>query len=192
MNKLLHWAFPYLAGALIAIGVGCWWYFSQTPAAPVGQWVQPRVAPPVAKVQQVLVTCPKTGIHVLADPAKRTLDLAPDIQANPHKHAAAAILIPADDRPVTAMALYDDQAGQIDMMYRREPYPFLAAEDKAYIGFLYGYKGNAKNGFTGNVRAGRLEFGGDLLQIKSVHLGGQVSIDTDGEHDEWLTAIFWF
>lgn len=151
------------AGALM-------WFFKPTPA-PVSTW-QP-VAPD-KRLHTVLkqdITPPKVPVYTA--PAKKKLNLPPAIHDDPNKYVLTSTKLPNDTHPHTVTTVIDARSGEVQTITRREPLPWLAAEQTGELRLDVGIK-------RGLVRVGRLTLREDLLQVKAFHAGINTSLDSDG------------
>jgi len=162
-----------LIEALLVISVA-WlaWMVLHPPKEPVGRWVEAPIASPIKNVGTEVI--PASGVQVYKPKAKEKLDLPPEIKDNSHKHVASAVSIKADDHPHTVTAVYDDTTGIVAMFDRKEPLPWLAAENKFRIRIGPGFK-------TGSGQVWRLGGDWNAIQTKALHLGADGTIDTDGK-----------
>lgn len=160
-----------IAVSLILLAV-IWWEYTPRPA-PVGQWQTAPAAAPVNKVPKVALSC--KPVTVYAQPAKQKLALPPAVQNDAGKYVLSANQVKPDLHPQTLTTIYDAETGQTDTLVRRDPYPWLAAEQTGSLGLSYGIA----NGLN---RVGRVSFREDLLQIKAIHLDINSTMDTDGQY----------
>lgn len=168
----MNWK-AYLTAAAILAGAILLWYEMKPAPAPVNDWTPAKTAPQIAAVPKVDINPPK--VKVYAPAAKKRLNLPAAVQQDPHTHVLTATRVPADDHPQTVTTLIDDQTGAETTLVRREPLPWLAAEQRGELRLDYGTKGGVR-------RVGRLTFQEDLLQMKAVHAGVNATLDTDGEY----------
>ena len=156
-------------GILLA-AVLLWFEYKPVPA-PVKDWRPAAAAPQVAGEPKMPIKPP--AVMVYAPVAKKRLNLPPAVQQDPHAHVVAATRVPADTHPETVTTVIDDQTGQTQTLVRREPLPWVALENHGSVRLDFG----VKNGLT---RVGRLEFREDFLQVKAMHGGIDVALDSDG------------
>lgn len=161
---------------LIAVGIlivaMVLWYETKPTPAPVGDWQTAKHAPQVAAVPKTAITPPK--VEVYTAPAKKKLDLPAAVQQDTHAHVVAATRVAADDHPETVTTLLDDQTGAETTLVRREPLPWIAAEQRGELRLDYGMKNGAR-------KVGRLSFQEDLVEVKALHAGVNANLDTDGQ-----------
>lgn len=166
-NKLRHYLILLLGLIVLVIA---WWYFKPSPV-PIGEWTKPKQAEQVKAIQQTIIQPAK--VVVFKPVAKEALKLPPEIQQDQAKHVVAAVRIEPDLHPQTVTAIFDDQTGEVQTYTRIEPYPWLAAEHHGEIRIDVGVK-------NGLAKVGRLTLREDLLQLKAIHAGVHLTIDTDG------------
>lgn len=159
-----------LAAALIAGGLV--WYFATPRPAPVAGW-QP--APPMPQLAATPTeTIKPPAVRVYAPMAKKQLDLPTEVQNDPGLYVLSTARLSADTRRRDVTTLINKNTGATETLVRREPYPWLAAEQTGELRLDYGLK-------NGMVRAARLSLSEDLVQVKALHLGMHASLDTDGK-----------
>lgn len=168
----LHYRVAFIASCAILAGLFAWMLFYKPPE-PVGTTVVATPAPEVAKVPKVNIKPP--AVKVYAPAAKDKLNLPDQVRANAFAHVLSSSAVKADDHPHTITTVLDEQTGEVIAFDRRDPLPWLAGENSGEIRVDYGIK----NGMT---RVGRLSLRESLVQVKALHLGGQASIDTDGQY----------
>ncbi len=147
------------------------WYAMLPAPEPVGAWREGEPARALKQAQRATVAPPKVAVY--AAPAKQRLDLPPAIQQDAHQHLLAATRVPASDHPQTVATLLDDQSGHTQTLVRREPLPWLAAEQRGELRVDYGVK-------NGMRQVLRLSLSEDLVALKALHAGVQASLDSDG------------
>lgn len=164
--------FKSYAILLVALFVlaAAWWYFTPRPA-PVGSTVLAKPAPELKGEKKQDITPPKVAVYAPA--AKKRLDLPAAVQDDPSKYVLGSAKLPADHHPHTVTAVIDAQTGEVQTYDRRDPLPWLAAEQTGEIRIDVGIK-------NGLVKVGRLSLREDLLQVKALHAGVNATVDTDG------------
>jgi hypothetical protein len=158
-----------IAASLIFLAV-LWWVATPKPA-PVGRWNTAKTAPQVATTPTQQLQCRPVVVYLPS--AKPALDMPPDVQADKHKYVLAANQVKPDLHRQTLTTIYDENTGQTETLYRREPYPLLAAEQTGEVWVGYGVK-------NGGGRIGLLSVTEELLQVKALHFGLSGSVSTDG------------
>lgn len=173
MNLKLSSPTLYLALAVAAIAIlaSLWWYFTSSPA-PVDTWIEAKEAKQVKSVPKIEIALPK--VKVYAPAAKQKLDLPTRIKADKAEHVITATRIEKDLRPQTITTLVNEQTGEVQTIVRREPLPWLAAEQTGELRFDVGYKDMR--------RIVRLSLREDLLQVKAFHAGLNFTLDSDGKY----------
>lgn len=180
MPEALKKFLPYLIIAtLIALGIYLWDRYTPPPAK-INEWVQAKPAAPLATVPLigVQVTAP---VQVYAPRAKTKLKLPPALQQNAGVHVLAATRVKPDLHPQTVVTTLNSKTGQTETLIRREPYPWMSAEQTGEIRIDYGYKMGFSSPDKGRPGGVRLSLREDLLQLKALHLGINASIDSDGQ-----------
>jgi hypothetical protein len=183
MNPTPHPAsrilYPVLIAAPIALGIYLWDRYTPPPAK-INEWVQAKPAAPLATVPRVGVTV-TAPVQVYAPRAKTKLKLPPALQQNADVHVLAATQIKADLHPQTVVTTINSETGASETLIRRDPYPWLAAEQTGEIRLDYGIKTGFSSPDKGRPGGVRLSVREDLLQVKALHLGVNASIDSDGQ-----------
>lgn len=158
----------YLVGgiALIAVAVACWWAFLRVPA-PVGTFAPAPVAGAVRAVPTQIV---QGKVRVYTKPAAGKLG----IQIPDSSRVVAATTIHADPHPQTVVTSVNPETGATETGFKREPYPWLAAQQTGEVRLGYGYRGSE--------RVARLSVTEYLVQVKGLNLGVEASLDQDGQH----------
>lgn len=168
--RWLHWLAPLtIASVLVACGVAVgWWIYSPSPQAPA------TVAKPAPQVAKVPTETVKTApVKTFTAPAKKRLGLPASVQADSHKHVAAAARVEPDIRPHTISTVLDSETGEFVTYDRAEPLPWLQAAKRGEVGVGYGWKGGRP--------VTRLYVNQGLLDIKAMRLGVLGALDSDGE-----------
>ncbi|MFA6064051.1 MAG: hypothetical protein WC736_15790 [Gallionella sp.] len=160
-----------LAAACSAL-VALWYVSLPADHQDTGQTTRPEVADELRGAGKTAITPPKVPVY--KPEAKNDLDLPPDVIADPNKYVAAAVTIPRDTHPHTVTATIDAKTGVIDMFDRRDPLPWLAAEQTCYVRLSYGVR-------TDIGQVYRLSGSENLLSIKALHFGVDGSLDSDGQ-----------
>lgn len=165
-DRLLHYA--ELFGFLLA-GVALW-FTLRPPPAPVGSTV-------LAKPAKELQNAPKEEIHppkvqAYAPPAKAKLGLPADVRDDPNKYVLGSAKLPSDTHPHTITTVIDAKTGEVRTFDRRDPLPWIAAEQTGEIRIDYGFKNSL-------AKVVRLSLREDLVQVKALHLGINASLDAD-------------
>jgi len=160
-----------IGGILLAIiafmGFKLWQHDSAT--SPVGIYGPATQAPEVKLIPKV-TTHPK-AVKVYAHVAVAHLKL-PDSMKN--QEVLEATQVKADTRPQTIVTTLNPDTGEVTTIVRRDPYPWMAAEQTGEVRISYGFRGIA--------RIARMTASEDLLQIKGINLGVVASLDSDGQH----------
>lgn len=164
-----------IALALAACGV-CAWIFWPFGPAPVSRTQTATTAPEVRQVEKVAITPPV--VKAYAPKAKARLKLPAAVQVAPSIYALTASQVKADDRPHTIITTLDEDTGEVETYDRPDPLPWLAPETRGELGISYGLRDGHP--------MGRLSVRQNLLQIKSLRLGSQASIDQDGQ---WFAGV---
>lgn len=160
-----------ILAALVASGLV--WYYATPRPAPVNEWSPAKPLPQVADVPKEYIKPPQ--VKVYAPTAKKKLELPPDVQNDPDLYVLSTARLPGDSSRQNVTTLINRNTGETETLVRREPAPWLAAEQTGELRLDYGIK-------NGRVRAGRLSLHEDLVQIRALHLGVQASLDTDGQY----------
>jgi type IV secretory pathway protease TraF len=127
--------YTVIAVILLAALAAGWWYTKPAPA-PVQQYTVAKTASPVKAIPKVNIKPPQ--VKAYAQAAKKKLTLPAQIQADKHQHVLAATAVPIDPHPQTIVTTIDDQTGEVQTFTRREPLPWLRAEQTGEVSLLYG------------------------------------------------------
>ncbi len=166
MNKSLIASYV----GVVAI-VASWLYFIPKMSH-VGEYKNAETSPQVNNVPKEIIH--PAQVQAYTKEAKKKLNLSESEQKDDTIIILAADKIPADDHPSTVVSSLDSDTGEVHTEIRRDPIPWLAAEQTGYIRIGYGIKT-----FRGKV--GRFEVSENLLQIKAFHFGVDSTLDTDGQ-----------
>lgn len=167
MERIKNLAIVFAVAALMAT---VWNFFKEVPP-PIDKWTPAQQASQVRDVPKVDITPAK--VKVYAPKAKDKLDLPPAITNDPDVHVLDTTRVSSDDHPSTITTVIDAKTGEVQTLVRREPLPWLAAEQRGELRFDVGIK----NGLN---TIGRLTVREDLLQVKALHAGLHASLDSDG------------
>jgi hypothetical protein len=162
---------PYLwlLAGLVVLALA--WNYLKPKPAPVGSTVVAKPAPELRTVPKQTIAPPKVSVYT--PPAKKKLDLPAAVQDDPNKYVLGSAKLPSDTHPHTITTVIDAKTGEVQTYDRRDPLPWLAAEQTGEIRIDYGFK-------NGLVKVGRLSLREDLLQVKALHAGINAAVDTDG------------
>jgi hypothetical protein len=168
MEKLKPYG--WLLAGLVVLAVA-WHYFKPAPAAPTGTFSEGKESPDVGGMTKRPI---QGKVTVLPQSAKTKTNLPQAVQDDPSKHIVDTASFPITDRPFTAVATYDEQSGDVSISARNDPLPWLAAENRWYIRFGGGVK-------TRSGTVGKIAVGGNLVQVKALHVGVEADLYTDGD-----------
>ena len=163
---------PGMLAAVLCVFVVAWWYFTPE-SAPIGKTVIATSAPELKKIQRQNIKPPK--VQVYGPSSKAKLNLPIGIQDDPSKYVLGSVKLPNDTHPHTITTVIDEKTGEVQTFERRDPLPWLAAEQRGELRIDAGIK----NGLT---RTARLSLREDLLQVKALHAGINASLDADGQY----------
>lgn len=153
------------------------WHFFTTHPPPVGSVVPATQAPELKRAPKQDIAPAKVSVYT--PPAKKKLNLPTDIQDDPNKYVLGSAKLPSDTRPHTITTVIDSTTGEVQTFDRRDPLPWLAAEQTGEVRVDYGLKG-------GTARVWRVTLREDLLQVKALHAGINASVDTDAA---WFAGV---
>lgn len=157
----------------LLLAAGCaWWYFTPAPV-PVDEWAPAEVAPQVESVPKQDIKPPR--VRAYAPAAKAKLRLPDGMLNDPSIYVLGSSSLPSDTHPQTVTTVIDEQTGEVQTIVRREPLPWLAAEQHGELRLDAGVK-------NGLAKVVRLTLREDLLQVKALHADINASIDTDGQY----------
>ncbi len=160
---------PIIALVILSLA---WEHFRVNPA-PVDATVIAHQAPELKHAPTQDIAPPQ--VKVYTPPAKKKLSLPATVQDDPDKYVLTSSKLPSDTHPHTVTTVIDAKTGEVQTYDRRDPLPWMAAEQTGEIRIDYGIK-------NGLFNVARLTFREDLLQVKSLHAGINASIDTDGKY----------
>lgn len=183
MEKIKPYA-PWIV-ALAAVLVAAWDHFLPAPPAPVGEYTATKEDKAVSGMDKQPVTG-GAPVKALPNPtAKVRLGMSKELQSDPSKHVVDTAQFPITYQPFTAVATYDDKTGEVNITAKNDPMPWLAAERRSYMRMGYGVK-------TGKGAVGQLAVGTNVVQMKSVHIGGSAELFTDGSAYAGVHAEYQF
>lgn len=163
----------FMVGAI----TGAW--LAYKPAESVGETKPAAQDKRLEDVGTQTIQTADCGVVVAKPAAKGKLNLPPAIAEDPSKHVTSSSTVTAGERPQAIITLLDQTTGQTTAVVQQLEYPWLATEQRGQMWIGYGLA-------DGGRRAGRLMLREDLLQVKALHLGGQASVDTDGQ---WFAGV---
>lgn len=154
---------------LAALAAAGWaiWYFRVPPPAPIGQHEPAKVAPQIKAIPKTDIRPPK--VMVYAQKAKGKLKLPEPMQADPNVHVLEATRVKADDHPHTVTTVINSETGEIQTLDRRDPLPLFAFKKSGALGLEHDFI----------LRTSTLYARQDFLSIKSINVGGRLSLDSD-------------
>ena len=158
----------------LAGGYAFWWYTRPPVDTTVAVIAKP--APVIAKVKKRVIK-PKQVV-VYAEEAKAKLKLPATVIANPDQHVTGATTVQPSERRITVTSVLDTTTGETTTYSKPEPYPWVSVESRGEARLDYGYK--LSRGELVPKPVGRLSVTQSVVQIKALHLGVNVAIDTDG------------
>lgn len=161
-------------GMVAAAGYGVWLYTRPPVDTTVAVIAKP--APVIAKVKKKVVK-PKQVI-VYADEAKAKLKLPASVIASATQQVTGATTVRPSERAVTVTSVLDTVTGETTTYTKPEPYPWVSVESRGEARLDYGYK--LSRGELIPKPVGRLSVTHSFIQIKAVHVGVNIAIDTDG------------
>lgn len=133
------------------------------------------VAPKVAKVKRV--TTQVKSVQTFAPAAKLKLNLPPPVITNEQQQVTGATTVAPSERRQTVTSVLDIATGETTTFVKPEPQPWFALEHRGEARFDYGYK--IQRGSPTPAPVGRLSITHDFAQIKAVHIGVNLAVDTD-------------
>jgi hypothetical protein len=161
-----------LFAGLILVGVLVFiWDRLTPPPSPVGAYA-------VAVPNKVLASVPKEVIQpkslkVYSKPAKKKLNLPDEIQQDDNMYVLSSSTLKHDYHPQTVTTIVDKETGETRVLPRREAYPWFAFEQTGSTELTCGFK-------TISGKTCRGEISEYVVQVKALHLGGKVTLDSDG------------
>ena len=167
-----------LISALVAAavgGYGLWWI--SRPAVDTTVAVIAKPAPAIKKVKKKVI--PVKQVTVYAPEAKAKLKLPASVIASTDQHVTGAATVRPTERPVTITSVLDTKTGETATFTKVEPYPWLAVESRGEVRFDVGYK--MTRAAPVPLPVGRLSLTHNFIQVKALHAGVNVALDTDGQ-----------
>ncbi|HEY6019807.1 MAG TPA: hypothetical protein VIY48_07850 [Candidatus Paceibacterota bacterium] len=147
------------------------WQVSRPKTEPTGTTTSATTAPELKGADKQDITPPKVPVYTL--PAKQKLQLPPDVQDDPNKYVLASSKLPNDTHTHTVTTVIDQKTGQAQTYDRRDPYPWLAAEQSGSLWVGYGIK-------NGGYKVWQAVIQEDVFQVKAVHFGITATLASDG------------
>lgn len=166
MGRMIGAGLWMLAGAL-AGGIGVLAWQARQPAPASGMVAVAQPARVLTRVERVTVPCEQ--VRAYAPAAKAKLRLPEAVRENPQAHVLASSDVRATERDIRVSTVLDTDTGAVDTYTEALPLPWLASRRETEIG--------AYAGLRGGQPVLRLQGRGDLLQIKSLHVGIIASAD---------------
>ena len=175
MNPIVVARAKIAAGAVVlAALIVSAWYLTIPKSQPTGATVVAKEDKRVEGTPTVSIPTPH-GVRVLIPAAKQQLNLPADQQNDSTHQVTAAAILPAQEAPESAIAVLDVDTGRTEILAQKLEPPLIASEQRGQIWAGYGFK-------NGGIKVGRLSYREDLVQIRSVHLGVNATLDTDGSY----------
>jgi len=163
-------------GIIVALALGYGYWHSQQPVADTTVAVESKPAAAVARTKRV--STPVKSVQTYEPRAKADLKLPAAIIADADKQVTSATTIPPSERRVTVTSVVDVQTGETKTYQKPEPYPWIAVESRGEARLDLGYKIDRRTLVPAVV--GRLTVTHSFLQLKALHAGVNVAVDTDG------------
>jgi hypothetical protein len=149
------------------------WYVYQKPVAgPIGQPQEATKAPEVAKVAKEPIK--PTKVLVYGRDAKQKTDIPQAAKKDPAVAILDSSTIPASDHSQTVTEVLNTTTGDTITYRTIDPYPWLAMESEKRFTAAYGIKNQG-------VKVFRFQYAHELVQVKALHGGPMVTLDTDGQ-----------
>lgn len=147
------------------------WHLATPKRDAVGMTTIAATAPELKGIDKQDIIPPKVPVYT--QPAKQKLQLPLAVQDDQNKYVLASSKLPNDTHTHTVTTVIDQQTGAVQTYDRRDPYPWLAAEQNGSLWMGYGIK-------NGGSRVGIVMVTEELAQVKALHLGAAASVSTDG------------
>lgn len=155
---------------IIAAAILLWFDVQKPVAAPASQPQAAQKAPEVASVAKTEINPPKVVVY--APEAKKKLNLPAPVQSDQAVAVLDSSIVPDSNHPQTVTTVIDATTGESKTFVTTDPYPWIAGENEKEVRISYGVK-------NGLLRVGRISFTDDLVQIKALHFGVTLSLDSD-------------
>jgi hypothetical protein len=163
------------------IGVILLWLVMQKPVAgPPGQPQEATKAPAVAGKGKVTITPQK--VLAYSQDAKQGTKIPEPVKKDPTTSVLDSVVVPASGHSQTVTPVLDG-TGNTTTYVTTNPYPWLAMENEKRFTVAYGFKNQG-------VKVFRLQYAHEFVQIKDLHFGPLLTLDTDGKMFAGL-AIRW-
>jgi hypothetical protein len=158
------------------IGIACisvlgWFVYQKPIAGPVGAPQEATKAPEVAKAAKQEIKPAK--VLAYSESAKQKIDVPEAAKKDPAIVVLDSSTIPASDHSMTFSETLNTTTGETTGYLTTDPYPWLAMENERHFTVAYGLK-------NGGVKAFRFQYTRELVQVKALHIGPLVTVDTDG------------
>lgn len=157
---------------IAVIAVLGWFAYQKPVSGPVGQPQEATKAPEVAKVAKEPIKPAK--VLVYSPGAKQKTDIPQSAKKDPAILVLDSSTIPASDHSQTATEVLNKDTGDTITYLTTDPDPWLAIESEKRFTLAYGIKNQGAKVF-------RLQYAHELVQVKALHFGPLVTLDTDGQ-----------
>lgn len=163
---------------ILALAYALWWFFGR-PKADIRVATEAPNAGALRRAEQIDTPLPAGKVRTFKPAIKEKLKLPPAVIADPQKQVTDATTVKPTERPTTVTSVIDTKTGETTLFSKPEPYPWLAVESRGEARFDYGYK--LTKGNVVPMPVGRLSVTHNFIQVKALHAGVNVAIDTDGQ-----------
>jgi hypothetical protein len=171
-----------LNGIMLAvIAVLAWMVWQKPVAGPVNAPQDATDAPAVAGKGKEAITPPK--VLAYSQSAKKKAKIPDSAKNDPALAILDSSTIPASSHSQTVTETLNVVTGETNAVVTTDPYPWLAMESEKRFTLAYMFK-------NGGAKVFRFQYAHEFVQIKALHFGPLVTLDTDGQGFAGL-AVRW-
>lgn len=135
-----------------------------------------KVAPAVER-QPTSTAIIKVPVKTYVGKTKANLKLPAAVQSDDKQQVIGASQVSSNLRPQTVSTVVNTETGEVQTYVKTDPYPWFAVETRGELKLAYGYKYN--HVMHDSAPVGRLQFGYDVVRIKTFTVGVTATADSD-------------
>jgi hypothetical protein len=158
------------ATGIAVIAILGWYVYQKPVATPVNQPQEATKAPAVAGKGKVTINPPK--VLAYGHDAKQGTKIPEPVKKDPTASVLDSVVVPASGHSQTVTPVLDG-TGNTTTYVTTNPYPWLAMESEKRFTVVYGFKNQGATVF-------RFQYEHEFVQIKALHFGPLLTLDTDG------------
>lgn len=157
---------------VVGIAILGWFVYQKPVAAPVGRPTEATNAPEVAKDTKHPIVPAK--VLTYNPSVKQKTDVPQAVKDDPAVVVVDSSTVPASSHSQTVTEVLNTVTGDTSAYVTTDPYPWLAMENEKRFTLAYGIKNRG-------VKVFRFQYAHELVQIKALHIGPLITLDTDGQ-----------